>query len=89
MDAKKLASHVVAAAALAFITAPMTSSLALAADTEQVKCFGVNACKGKSACKTAQSSCKGQNSCKGKGFLMAESAEKCKELGGSTEEPAS
>ena len=45
------------------------------------KCFGVNACKGRSSCKTANSSCKGHNACKGKGFVTV-SEETCEQLGG-------
>ena len=37
--------------------------------TDQVKCSGVNACKGMSECATAASSCKGHNSCKGQGWM--------------------
>lgn len=37
--------------------------------TDQVKCSGVNACKGISECATAASSCKGHNSCKGQGWM--------------------
>ena len=66
-----------AAAAAMFTLAPTSASLA----EDNVKCMGVNACKGQSACKTAASGCKGMNSCKGKGFLLiTESA--CKQQGG-------
>lgn len=87
MDKKKFASVIATAAAIAFVTAPLTSTMTQAA-TNKVKCYGVNACKGKSACKTAQSTCKGHNSCKGKGFLM-KTAKQCNKLNGSTEEPTS
>lgn len=37
----------------------------------QVKCMGVNECKGQSACNVAGShACAGQNACKGKGWIM-------------------
>jgi len=42
---------------------------AVRADEAQIKCTGVNACKGQSSCMSARNSCKGMNSCKGKGFL--------------------
>ncbi|HVE44749.1 MAG TPA: hypothetical protein VNC84_06415 [Gammaproteobacteria bacterium] len=87
MDKKKFASVIAAAAAVAFVTAPLTSTLVQAASSK-VKCYGVNSCKGKSACKTAQSACKGKNSCKGKGLMMKTEAQ-CKKLNGSTEEPTS
>ena len=75
------------AAAIAFVTAPVTSTLANA-KSHKVACYGANACKGKSACKTATSACKGQNSCKGKGVVKM-SAKKCEKHGGTTTEPKS
>ena len=36
---------------------------------KQVKCMGVNECKGKAACNTADHGCAGENSCKGKGWI--------------------
>ena len=66
-----------AAAGMFALAAP----LAATAGEGNVKCMGVNACKGHSSCKTASSSCKGQNSCKGHGFV-AVSAEACEQLGG-------
>ena len=71
MNAKKIV--LATAAASLFLAGP-----ALAADEgaeKQVKCEGVNACKGQSACATAGSSCNGKNACKGKGFLMLTEAE--------------
>lgn len=47
----------------------------------QVRCLGVNACKGTSDCKTADNACKGQNQCKGQGFLSL-SADECRAQGG-------
>ncbi len=86
MDKKKIAGIIATAAAVAFITAPLTANMAQAAG--KVKCYGVNACKGKSACKTAKNACKGQNSCKGQGASMM-SAKKCGKMHGTTEEPTS
>jgi len=87
MDAKKkIATIIAATAAITFITAPLTATIANAA--HKVKCYGVNSCKGKSKCKTAQNACKGKNSCKGKGVVMKTEKE-CKKLGGSTTEPTS
>lgn len=73
------------AAAIAFVTAPVTSTVAFAA-AKKAPCYGVNSCKGKSQCKTATSACKGHNSCKGKGYVM-KTTKQCKKMGGSTEEP--
>jgi len=88
MDKKKIASLIVTAAAVAFITAPLTATVSQAAMSKSMKCYGVNSCKGKSACKTAKNSCKGKNTCKGQGFLM-KSATQCKKMNGSTQEPTS
>ncbi len=52
-----------------------------AAKVAQVKCSGINSCKGKSACATANSACAGQNSCKGKGWIKT-SKEECDAKGG-------
>lgn len=80
MDVVKTSSSLTLAAAAAamFALAPISASAA-----DDVRCMGVNACKGKSTCKTANSSCKGHNSCKGQGFVMV-SEEVCEQLGGTT-----
>lgn len=83
MDKKKIAGVIAATAAIAFVTAPLTS--AFAHTSAKIKCYGVNKCKGKSACKTAQGSCKGKNSCKGKGYLMKTEAQ-CKKMHGKMKE---
>jgi len=86
MNKKTLASIIAASAAIAFVSAPLTSSLALAKSHDKVKCYGVNGCKGKSSCKTAKNECKGKNSCKGQGVMM-KTKQKCEKLKGTTEEP--
>jgi hypothetical protein len=54
---------------------------AQAAETDMVKCTGVNACKGHGACKSKTNACAGKNGCKGKGWT--EMTEKdCKDKGG-------
>ena len=59
-------------------TDTMNKSSAKMAD---VKCSGINSCKGTSACATASSACKGQNSCKGKGWVKTSKAN-CAAKGG-------
>lgn len=86
MNTKKLAGAIAAAAAFAFVTAPITSVIARAHSTK-VECHGVNSCKGQSSCKTATNACKGKNSCKGKGVEKM-SAKHCKKHGGTVEEAA-
>ncbi len=65
-------------AASMFATIPMTAS---AAEVANVKCFGVNACKGHNDCKTATNACKGHASCKGQGFVEM-SKHACDAIGG-------
>jgi len=85
MKKTRIAGAMLAAAvALAF-----TGSAANAADTAspsaqqaQIKCLGINACKGQSACKTVANDCKGKNSCKGKGYLTTVDAKSCVAQGG-------
>jgi uncharacterized membrane protein len=72
-----------ASAAALFATALATPAFAdEAKDSSQVKCMGINGCKGQSKCKTASNACAGQNSCKGMGWLLAPSADACMEQGG-------
>ncbi len=70
------------AAAAMFATAPMVGHAAK--HEGDVKCTGVNKCKGSSDCKTANSQCKGQNSCKGSGFVKM-SKHACDAIGGKAE----
>lgn len=87
MSTKKLVGAIATAAAISFVMAPITSTVANA-DSTKVPCYGVNSCKGKSNCKTAANACKGQNSCKGTGVVM-KSAKKCAKLKGTTTPPKS
>lgn len=85
--AKKLTGTVLATAAAALFvsgcasTSQPQASSGSAAQTAQVKCTGVNACKGRSSCKTSASSCKGLNACKGQGFVLMD-ADTCGHVGG-------
>lgn len=56
-----------AAAGLFAITA--ASPLAHAGEEDTVRCYGINACKGKGDCGGKGHSCAGENECKGKGYL--------------------
>jgi hypothetical protein len=79
---KLVAKSGVALAAAAFTLAVTGAVFAPApAEAAQVKCQGVNACKGQGACKSASNACKGQAACKGQGWINA-SAEDCKAWGG-------
>ena len=82
-QAKKLSGVTLASAAATLLVAGMTASTTASASetVAEVKCSGINSCKGTSACATATSGCQGQNSCKGHGWIKV-SAEECKEKGG-------
>ena len=79
-------SNVATGAALALVAASLFATLP-AQDTKaaEVKCFGVNGCKGQNDCMTAKNACKGQGECKGQGFKLMTQA-KCDEAGGKTSE---
>jgi hypothetical protein len=47
-----------------------------------VKCLGINSCKGQGTCATAEHSCGKHTPCKGHGWLPVESAEECAAKGG-------
>lgn len=68
------------AAALILVAGCSTSNNP--AQTAEVQCSGINACKGQGACKSATNSCKGQAACKGQGWLPTASAEECTAQGG-------
>ena len=46
-----------------------------------VKCSGINSCKGTSACATATTTCHSQNQCKGQGWIKV-TKEVCESKGG-------
>lgn len=82
-------SNVATGATLALVAASLFATLPVQAaqDTKaaEVKCFGVNGCKGQNDCMTAKNACKGQGECKGQGFKLMTQA-KCDEAGGKTSE---
>ncbi len=55
---------------------------------DEVRCYGINACKGKGDCGGKGHSCAGENACKGKGYLELD-RETCLKIQGArlTEEP--
>lgn len=71
-----------AAAALTMALSGAFTVAPAAAETAEVKCSGINSCKGHSECATANSSCKGQNACKGQGWMKTATAEECTSKGG-------
>jgi len=63
---RRLVSAAIATAAAALFATGVVGTAT--AQEVKVKCYGANACKGKSECKTSMSGCKGKNGCKGQGF---------------------
>ena len=92
-NSKKYMSVFALSAAALFLRAcnkTETETPAPAADTtadEQVKCFGINGCKGESVCAVnkpdlgIEHSCAGENDCKGKGWIKTARSE-CDEQSG-------
>ena len=78
---RKFASIALATTAAGMFGA--VSGQALAREEAKVKCWGSNACKGKSECKSPGGDCKGKNDCKGQGFVEM-SRQACEAIGGST-----
>jgi uncharacterized membrane protein len=77
-------THKLNGIALATLAAALFATAPLAADqsgSTPGKCFGVNACKGKSSCKSAGHTCKSNNACKGQGFVMV-TKDTCDQIGG-------
>lgn len=82
MTRRKMTGLLLATTAAAlFGTATITAAAEDATVSADVKCMGINACKGSSECATATNSCKGQNSCKGSGWVHASKSD-CDAKGG-------
>ena len=64
-------------ASAAFAEDKMPKKDAKAADGTEIRCAGVNECKGKGACGGANHGCAGENACKGKGWIKL-SEKECK-----------
>jgi uncharacterized membrane protein len=79
MNAKSLS--VATAVALLFISGGFVTHADNKDSAAQVRCFGINSCKGQSFCATAKNACAGQNACKGQGWLRA-SRQECSAKGG-------
>lgn len=57
------------AASVAGLMAAAMTSVSAVAHAEDVRCYGVNKCKGTGDCGGKGASCKGTNACKGQGFI--------------------
>src|ERR1700758_3478893 len=80
-----IASAVPGLFAAGFVGSPTSP----AQGTDQIHCYGINACKGKGDCGGKGHSCAGENACKGKGYLKLDK-ETCLKIQGArlTEESA-
>lgn len=76
----KSGAALAAAAAAVIVGAALP---AVAGSNYNVKCYGLNACKGNGSCKSLANACKGHNACKGQGIKML-SKSACVAKGGST-----
>jgi uncharacterized membrane protein len=81
MNSKTTGILMAATAAALFSTASIVNAGEASMGSDQVKCSGVNACKGMSDCATASNACKGHNSCKGKGWMQMSRSD-CEAKGG-------
>lgn len=82
MNRRQMGLAAAAATAAFALLATGAPLLASAGSDGQVKCAGLNECKGHSECQTATSECKGLNHCKGEGWVTKSSAEECTAAGG-------
>ena len=71
---------IASAAAAIFAATPMMASAAKAKQVD-IKCTGINGCKGQGACKSKSNACAAQNACKEKGWIHG-TEKQCKDMGG-------
>ena len=69
-------SALLATAAAGLLTVATTVALPGVAQAEEVKCYGINKCKGAGECGGKGYSCAGKNQCSGKGYLKLDQ-DKC------------
>ncbi|TMA69246.1 MAG: hypothetical protein E6J68_01595 [Deltaproteobacteria bacterium] len=72
---------IASAAAALFLSGAVTARAEQKAGADEVRCAGINACKGQGSCASAHNECKGKNACKGQGIVKASAAD-CKTKGG-------
>jgi uncharacterized membrane protein len=70
-----------ASAVAGLMVAGGVAGTAAAEDKEEVRCYGVNKCKGTGDCGGKGHSCAGENACKGQGYLKM-SADTCLKIQG-------
>lgn len=78
----KKSSLLLASAAAGLMTLAMTAGPDVAhAEDDEVKCYGVNKCKGTGECGGKGHSCAGHNECAGKGWIKLDK-DKCLKIKG-------
>ena len=82
MDSKLNKKKILAASVAGLLTLTGIVGMASTVFAEDVKCSGINACKGQGACAGKDNSCAGKNACKGKGVSSVASADECTKAGG-------
>ena len=65
----KKGSLLLASAVAGLLTVGVVGGTAYADDSEKVRCYGINKCKGTGDCGGKGYSCAGNNGCKGRGYL--------------------
>jgi uncharacterized membrane protein len=61
-------------------------SKTIKSEEDEVKCSGINSCKGQGSCAGAGHECAGKNGCKGQGWVKVGSARACTDKGGKVDE---
>ena len=79
MNAKSIL--IASAVATLFLTGAVVARAEEKMGSDQVRCAGINACKGQGSCASAHNSCAGKNACKGQGISKTSAAD-CKAKGG-------
>jgi hypothetical protein len=72
---------IASAAAALFLAGAVAARAEHKSGGDEVRCAGINACKGQGGCAGAHNACAGQNGCKGQGVVKTTEAE-CKAKGG-------
>jgi len=81
MDRVSKGILIAAAAATLLASGAVRARAEEKAGGDNVKCVGINDCKGHGSCAGAGNSCAGKNDCKGKGVVEVPKAE-CQKKGG-------
>jgi len=76
-----MSRSIAAAVALLLVTGTGVAEANNHLRSAQVRCGGINSCKGQSYCATAKNACAGQNAGKGQGWLRV-SRKECAAKGG-------